>query len=506
MWSMEVFEKGNGLLKIEEYIIKELLKENEISIGNLIGNLMYNYEVTNVIKIKTALISLLEEKPFSILKLEEIKSLEDITYTREIVSLTDIGKLYYIEDDLIKIDYPICLLRERNYKFKDSEIYNVSLDRKKLYDYLKGNILLEDLTFSREFNRSYIDEKTVIKSLVEEGKGTLKLQKGYKYIDSLSKLEIEDSVHNIKLDLDDENKIESEKTKLGIFKEAEVIYLYKVKSENELSLELRSLEYILKYYKEKATDNYLNVYKDIILNDYVEKDYQIEEIRNLNYIVFDNLTKEIYLREEPKKAEELNLIVEHLDVDNKVYVIVDENSHEKLDMFNLETELNNLKNSGREIKGILGIYKKDYNDSEVYFVSNKGEIKVMKEKDVIGRNKSVRGTNLSNEISLINIMYKRQNEDKLLLITEQGFIKILNLKEYKAKNKESKYVMGIHLSENDEVIYSCLINKDSSEIVLSINNEERIYNVDYLISSKVNKGKKLKMTEKITEIKLLKEE
>lgn len=489
MIKMDDLERINGLNYIEELIISILLekKGNKLKIGELIGKLLSDYEIKNISKVKKTIKNLLTKNPIHFLETNE--DINKLTFTKEEICLSKFGKLYYIRENKVVTDFPFILLKERTYDIKDYKMKKIPLDRKVLFDYFNNNIKIEDLKLSKEFGRIYENEETVIVNLVESGLSDISYKTSYEKINPFNKYIIEG------IELNSENE--------EIILDNSIKQVYLIQDNNEdKSMDLMSLEYLLTYYKSYINESYLKLYNEILLSDYKELNYEVKEV-NYKYLVYNKETNEICFSETLiSNPNILNLKIKE-EINN--YVVITNKTHEKLDLYNLDEDLLSIKNKGLKIKGLLEVSKYTNTNQEIYILSNKGEIKVMKESEVIGRNKSIKSTILDDEMKLTNILYRKKEEDYLLLlVTKKGFIKILRLDEYKPKNRESKYIMGIRLEEDDEVMFSYLLNDKEKELKLLINeNEEKIYDIDYLISSKVNKGKNLNTDIEINTVKII---
>ena len=489
-------ELENGLLSIENLILTELSNfKDGIESGLFLGLMISKYDLLDIRKLKLHLKNLCMGE-ISLITIEsktDDVDMSNLKFTTEILNLSDLGNFVINLKNSYNLNFPLSLIRSRFYDLNknDNLIYkNISLDRKFLFDFLNNDDDLTNICFSKELGYSYVNENYSLSDLLKTGKCNFSYLKSYSINYSLNEYYLYDNFLNpilYKNSSDLLNDVESciSMNYLFLSESGEVI----LKSLEKL---LSNLKFI---YNELTETEKLNLL-GILIKDYKVLENSCNKDMELYRLIYNFGDKKIDLlsNDEFLKYNLTNFdSVYNFSLSDFEYYIVYENCLKRLDINNLKCILNDT-----NILGVLSLpisNKNSKNLNVFYLVNEDGEIKAVNSSEFRLRNKQVRLKNCSKRIVKVlefNTPCLSDLNKGILLVTKNGYIKILNLLEYKIKNKSSQYVMGINLDEDDKVIFVSSLNLDDSILSLNIDNEINNFEVYKLLSSKINKGKKIK--------------
>lgn len=491
-------ELENGLLSIEHLILIELSNfKDGIESGFFLGLMISKYDLLDIRKLKFHLKNLClgEINLINIeSKINEV-DINNLKFTTEILNLSDLGNFLIDLKNIYNIDFPLSLIRSRLYDLNknDNFIYkNISLDRQFLFNFLNNDKDdLTDICFSKELGYSYLNETDSLNNLLKSGKCTFSYLKSYSINYSLNEYYLYDDFINPILYKDKTDLLKDVKSSISMN------YLFLSESGEVI---LKSLEKVLSDFKsiynsltEFEKDKLLN----ILINDY--KIIENKSIVNMEIyrLIYSFSDRKIYLLNSDEFLKyNLNSFdsVYNFSLSDYEYYVVYEDCLKRLDITNLNFILNDI-----NILGILSlplVNKNSKNLNIFYLVNEDGEIKAVNSSEFRLRNKQVvlKNCNSKRIIKVLefNTSCLSDLNKGILLLTKNGYIKILNLLEYKIKNKSSQYVMGINLDEDDKVVFVSSLNLDDSILSLNIDNEIYTFEVYNLLSSKINKGKRIK--------------
>lgn len=489
----------SGLTEDEELVIRILLsfESNEVLYGTFLGE-WFNRRGDLQLSYLEAVVSELS----STNGLIEQKNIDGKLF----IGLSKIGKLYYLNDsNVLTVDYPVYLLMDRTLCI-DGEviIQNLGIEPRFLYNYYANHSLQSDLLCT------YLDipdRERVEKELIELGESAYSYSHYHAYYKSFAKLEVNGkkrfskSIHNTTVFYDTELKdIEQVLLKNHYKRHLKSSYLLIDTSGNLLKFALtklldtysdlhnkkpsKSLEALLDIFKNDSSPNRNN---DILHNVYDTSS---------KYLKFNVYTQEYSIVENP--------YTNHLEggeilykIDSKMeWVFITNQNHLKVKLHEFKSFIHLLRNESIEIKGIFPIRKypilNTTNGIErvYYFINRNGHLKVSTESELQTRNRQVQATLLNKKEKIINVLGNDEGpkKGKLLLVSRKGYIKLLNVWEFKPKHRASKFVIGMRLDDDDEIVYSNIYPDNLDTLHITINGKLYNYNVYDLLSTKMNKG------------------
>lgn len=547
-WIKDIPDIVDGLTIVEREVIRSLLNNNgEIIAGILIGELITKFIHLDVEYIKNDILKMLNQK----YNLVERDLSEGNPYlTREKIRLTSLGKTfsdigtYYLESKL-----PIYFLQDRFIKEDDFKAITLSLDKKTLLEYIKNNLKGNKNEVSylklniprrskiQKYNNNWLEE------INNKGYFKYKIKGSYKYIKFLNKLTLYGIPLSMSLD-DVLSKLNSLKITIkdislvGDDTKIETILSgYKTESEIETLMEdlgyfqdITHMYYAIDYNGEliKASFDYLlgdwigRIKDSKIIINYIDR--EIEKLNNTD--VLDDLYINVYDSSLNKKiiitnSDELKLVnVDEINenikygfiLSNEDVVLVTDRSHIKVKSENVEVlskEINNI-NSGVRLLGAFPMNNKEINKERVfYFINQKGYVKVSKEEDLYTRSCHVSSTLVKSDESIVKIISNDAGKDKgyILFITKKGYIKVIHVSELKPKNRASKYVLGLRMLEDDEVLNAYLIEDDFSDLIVRLKSGDKEVNLTYkdyeIVTTKLHRGKKVKGIEEVEHFEII---
>jgi hypothetical protein len=551
-WIKDMPELADGLTKVEREVIRILLTNNgEMIAGILLGELLTKFVYVDVEEIKTDVLKMINQR-YNLIDREYLEGKP--FFTREKISLTSLGNTfedvgyYYLLSKL-----PIYFLQDRIVNSENLKMMAVSLDKVTLLEYIKSN--LEGRKNSVSNIKLNIPKRSKIQKYNSEwledinihGSYKFNVLGSYKYSKFLNELIVYDlplgksledilcKVDKLKLDVKEINvekdeiqlKIgfKREKSKqdidyilsdLGYIQELEQTYYV---TDNLGDVVKASFDYLLSSWFDSITNKSIvlefiesELKKDIIMTTESAADYISEYDGDLSKCVVLTLDDEIKL---VSSVKDISNVKFSFNIFNEDIVLVTDRSHVKVKADRIEKISEELKSSKGEVR-ILGAFpmseKSIHEDRIFYFINQKGFVKVTKEKDLYTRSCKVGSTLITTDEKLVKILANDEGKDDgyILFITKKGYVKVLHVSELKPKNRSSKYVLGLRMLEDDEVLNAYLINDEFEylDIKVSGNNKEvKLSYKDYeIVTTKLHRGKKIKGIESVESFEILNQE
>lgn len=550
-WKKEIVEIRDGLNRIEREVIKVLLKYGgSITGGLLIGELVSRLVYIDIEEIKREVLRML----YQYYPLIERECLIGKPYfTKDKISLTKLGRSFEdVGDVYLKSKIPVYFIQEQVKKWGEGiELVRLSLELKGFLRYLlhvlkgdKEDPQLIKWKLPNRVNLTTIHQfqkyNNIMRPLNQEGRIKVRIQGSYEYDRLRNRLRLYNVMIGRRLEdlLEEISKSPMELEDINIERDGDITIDLMV-NRKEITVE-EVQEYLRKWgYEQEIEHGYYVLDEDgeLILGswDYLI-DYWKRNVENVEEVAkwIEDYLLEIEEEEEKPwirkwETSEGNWVIVKEDgevvvsgereegkyqfkvKDEDIVLVLDE-EHHKVGIEDLEEVVRWYKQKGKRVVGVFPLREKEQMEGIMYFVNQKGYVKVVREKDLWMRGKTVGSTKLEKDENIVKILLNEEGNDKgyLLFITRNGYVKLTHIKELKPKHRASKYIIGMRIDEDDEVVSVYLLKEGFEEVDIIVGNkvQEMQYKVkeNELVSSRTNKGKWIRGMYEIAYVDILEEE
>lgn len=534
-------EKGNdwvkyfpssvdGLTLVEREVIRILLRNNgELKSSVLIGELISKLVNEKASDLKVSL-DLMLNQTYPFIRIDNSKSKN--RFTREVISLSELGNMYYLSDHYYLRSYlPVYLLQLRIVPYGSNRLISLPLDLSGFILYFKSllltdtsnlcNLMLLLPTGSRiqKYNSNWVE------ILNHDGKYPLVIENSYNYSSFFKRL----TLYNFPLGYDEFTFLDLIQEDFPCIERVEningLVHIYFIDDKSQedvdfilfrmgytlsvehcyymlqdrIELELFSLSYLIEDWSNNLVD------KDLVLNNLSVLESFLSPVSSddiLNFKQFYDCdidkyviySKDGHLRVGDSELDYDLSLKYKFKADVEDIFLISDSRQIRINLNSLDRSLANLtENESRfNLLGILPCLS-TLPGRVFYFISSDGSVKTVLEDKLYTRSSNVSSTVLDSDFNIVKILCNDEgsNRGNILFLTRKGFIKVLHVSNLKPKNRSSKFVNGLVLEDGDEVIASYLLKEDfiNIDLFVSGSNEQHLsFSEHDIVKSKLHRG------------------